>query len=247
MNKWTIFDLLQPACLACGLPGARGALLCPGCTADLPWLGRVCHRCAGSLDTGAGGQDEDAGPGGSPGCVSPLPCPACLREPPPVRRTLAALAYDFPVDRLVQQLKFGGRLPVGRALGDCLAACVPAAYAGDVLPEVLVPIPLGRRRARQRGFNQARCIAARVGKQLRMPVDAHCLARSRETAPQSEQDLATRRRNLAGAFRAVGQRHAHVALVDDVCTTGSTLFAAAIALREAGVARVDAWVVARKL
>ena len=86
-----------------------------------------------------------------------------------------------------------------------------------------------------------------MGRRLDLPVLDSALLRSRDTAPQSEQDAQARRRNLRGAFsvRPGAALPAHVALVDDVMTTGATLHAATRALQRAGVARVDGWVCAR--
>lgn len=114
-------------------------------------------------------------------------------------------------------------------------------------PAVLIPIPLHAARLRRRGYDQALELARPLARQLGLPLVIDVLRRGRETAPQSRLDAAQRRRNLRGAFQ-VDRSTAlppHVVLVDDVMTTGATLHAAAVALRRAGVARVDAWVCAR--
>lgn len=223
---WIYFDLLAPLCCVCGLssPGR----LCPGCRADLPRLPPLCARCG------------DALPGNGP-------CPGCRRESLPIGRTLAALPYAFPVDRLVQQLKFDGRLPRAAVLGGLLADAAGAAGAdrGPDCPAALVPVPLHPRRLRERGYNQAERIAAVTGRRLGLPVLADAVVRHRHTPAQSGLDLAQRQRNLHDAFSVAGALPAHVALIDDVMTTGSTLQALAGVLRAAGVAHVDAWVVAR--
>lgn len=231
VDIWTLFDLFQPACLVCGLGAGRGRPLCPGCEADLPWLGPACHRCALPL------APADIG------CV----CSRCRRQPPLVQRAFAPCRYAFPVDRLVQQLKFGGRLPVADVLGDLLARQAHAALDRRDLPAALVPVPLHTQRLRERGFNQAARIAAAAGRQLGIPVLADAVRRTRHTDAQSGNDLQARRSNLRGAFVASGTPPAHVAIVDDVATSGSTVLAVAKALRAAGTARVDAWVVARTL
>ncbi|MFZ5724520.1 MAG: ComF family protein [Pseudomonadota bacterium] len=154
-------------------------------------------------------------------------------------------AYAFPVDRLVQQLKFSGRLPLGRVLGTLLADRVR--QDGSALPQLLLPVPLHPARERQRGFNQARVVADTTGRALQLPVDAATLQRRRNTPAQSGLDLAARQRNLQAAFRVCGPLPSHVALVDDVITTGSTVLAIAGILRQHGVRRVDAWAVARTL
>src|SRR3546814_7526919 len=114
-------------------------------------------------------------------------------------------------------------------------------------PQALLAVPLHRARLRTRGYDQALELARPLARALVIPLLPGALVRSRATSPQSELDAARRRRNLRGAFSVAPDTRlpAHVALVDDVMTTGATLHAAAIALRRAGVMRVDAWVCAR--
>jgi len=160
-----------------------------------------------------------------------------------VTATIAPLLYAAPVDRWQPRFKFHQDLAAGRLLARLLAdAC-----ADSPRPDAVVPVPLHHARLRARGYDQALELARIVSRSLRLPLRTDLLLRARATRPQSELDAAARQANLRGAFavrpRAVPP--AHVALVDDVMTTGATLHAAAAALREAGVARVDAWVCAR--
>lgn len=238
VNVWSLFDLLAPCCPACGLATNRCGSLCAGCTGDLPAVRNPCPRCglpaAGNSHAGydtAGNECAGA-------------------HDPAVGRTLVACAYAFPLDALVQQLKFGGRLPLARPLGRLLADAVRReAFLrnGDPLPAALLPVPLHPARERQRGFNQAEAIARVAATELGIPLLAGPVRRRRDTPAQSGLDLAARRRNLQGAFTVSGPLPAHVALVDDVITTGSTMAALAAALRRRGVARIDAWAVARTL
>jgi len=171
-------------------------------------------------------------------------CGRCQARPPAFARTLAAFDYAFPVDRLVQQLKYATQLHLGRVLGRCLLA---RALATDMpCPGVIVPMPLHRRRLAERGFNQSMLIARPLGAALRVPVEPRLLVRARPTTPQAGLGPGRRAGNVRGAFRARAEaRGVHVVLVDDVMTSGHTLRAAAAALAAAGAARVDAWVVAR--
>ena len=216
--------LWRPRCLLCGAAGA-GRDLCADCAAALPWNHSACDRCA-----------------------LPLPAPAaacgrCLRAPPPVETTRAAFLYAFPLDRLLPRLKFHHGLAAGRLLSRLTAEALAMAPR----PDVLVPVPLHRARLRQRGYDQALELARPLARVLDLPLHDHLLRRRRATAPQSRLDAAARRRNLKGAFEVAAHAPlpAHVALFDDVMTTGATLHAAAKALRKAGVRRVDAWVCAR--
>lgn len=218
---------LWPAhCLGCAAtiaPGERD--LCPACTRDLPWNRCACLRC---------------------GLPLPLPaeaCGRCRRRPPPLTETHAVFRYEAPLDRLLPRLKFHDDLAAGRLCADLMAD----ALAGAARPEAVIPLPLHRRRLRARGFDQTLELARPLARALALPLRDDLLARVRETAPQSRLDAVARRRNLKGAFavRPGIALPAHVALIDDVMTTGATLHAAADALLRAGVARVDAWVCAR--
>lgn len=215
--------LLPPRCLACGEPGEGDRDLCTACACALPVAGQACPRCALPLPATAA-------------------CGACLQRPPPLQAARAAFVYAAPVDRLLRRHKFHNDLAAGRLLAQLMAP----AFAGCERPGALVPVPLHRTRLRERGYDQALELARPLARRLRLPLRTDLLARVRHTPAQSELDAAARRRNLQGAFRvARGPLPAHVVLFDDVMTTGATLHAAAIALRTAGVARVDAWICAR--
>lgn len=215
--------LLPPRCLICRETGGNGFDLCGNCFDCLPWNASACDRCALPL---------------------PVPgrCGQCLRHPPPLEATCAVFLYGTPVDRLLPRLKFHHDLAAGRLLAELM---IPSLET-RARPEALVPVPLHRDRLRRRGYDQALELARPLARRLGLPLLPLALRRIRNTTPQSELDAAGRRRNLRAAFQAGSDPlPGHVALVDDVMTTGQTLHAAATALRRAGVARVDAWVCAR--
>jgi len=121
------------------------------------------------------------------------------------------------------------------------------AFATLPRPDALVPLPLHRARLRSRGYDQALELSRPLAQAFGLPLLDRALVRRRATPAQSRLDAAARRRNLRGAFDAdpAVVLPPHVAIVDDVVTTGATLHAAARALRRAGAQRVDAWVCAR--
>ncbi len=221
------FALLPPRCLLCGGRGDGARDLCSACAAALPGLGHACPLCALPL----------------PGAASGLPCGRC-RERPPYAATRAAYAYAPPLDRLVQEFKFAGRLGHARLLGELLAGHLET--SGVPRPEMLLPVPLHPRRLRTRGYNQALELARPVARRLGVPLRARAGWRLRDTAAQSGLDAKARRRNVRGAFAVDGAvAGRRVAVIDDVVTTGHTVRELARALVAAGAERVEVWCLAR--
>lgn len=172
-------------------------------------------------------------------------CERCRATPPTYDATFALFRYEDPVDEMITALKFQGELGFARVLGTLLAQFMRA--RGAELPQALVPMPLHPTRLRERGFNQTAAIAAHAAQRLRMPLDTQLLRRARATLPQSGLSATNRAANLQGAFAISTGRipPARVALLDDVMTTGHTAAAAAMALKAAGVQRVEIWACAR--
>ena len=248
-SQWLGQALLPPRCLVCELPGDGGQDLCRACRAALPWNQPACRACALPLPGPGPGSEPDPGSRVRRGAVpaaSGLRCGRCLRRPPPLDATVAALAYRFPLDRLLPRFKFHGDLAAGRLLGQLLADALAETSPGAEGPQAIVPVPLHPRRLRERGYDQALELARPLGRALGLPVRGGGLRRVRATLAQSTLGAAARHGNVRGAFAAApGPWPERVALLDDVMTTGATLGECARALRRAGVRRGDAWVVAR--
>ncbi|HSD40830.1 MAG TPA: hypothetical protein VLD36_03090 [Burkholderiales bacterium] len=154
---------------------------------------------------------------------------------------MAVWRYEFPVDRLVLALKYGGRLALAGAFGDALAA-----RTADRRVDALVPMPLASARLRERGFNQAMEIARRCARDTAIRIDAALVARVRDTPPQTDLQHDARAANVRGAFAFTGTvAGMSLAIVDDVMTTGASLEELAKTLKRAGAVRVENWVVAR--
>ena len=171
-------------------------------------------------------------------------CGSCQRHRPPYDRCIAALRYQGPVPSLVGAAKFRRRLNAARLLGQLLTDRVRDA-AGP-LPQVLIPVPLHPRRLAERGYNQALEIARVPARELALPIGSRLCERVAATLPQAGLDERARRINIRGAFAVPGPwTWDHVAIVDDVVTTGSTVAELARVLRGAGVRRVDVWAPAR--
>jgi ComF family protein len=224
-NICTIFEQLLPVqpCLLCGAASKTG-VCCAECDASLPGLSAArCPVCALPTLNGA-------------------ICGRCLNHPPHFRRTVAAYAYAFPLDKLVLALKYGEKLHLANSLGDRLAQCVV------VRPDCLVAMPLHPARLRERGFNQSLQLARRIGHQLDLPVLPLACSRVRNTPSQSSLPWKERGKNMRKAFYCSAEvAGKHVAMVDDVMTTGATLNELSLALLNAGATEVSAWVVARTL
>jgi ComF family protein len=219
------FAVFPARCLLCGAQGHSDRDLCEGCAADLPRNRVCCARCALPLKTAA------------------ALCGECIKREPPFAATFAPFEYAHPLDLLLVRLKFARNLAAGRVLAQlALDAFVES---GISTPQAIVPVPLHRDRLRERGYNQALELARPFSDALGVPL-SEILVRHRATAAQSDLDAAARRRNVRGAFDVVGDDlPMHVALIDDVMTTGTTIRECARVLRGAGVERVDVWVLAR--
>jgi ComF family protein len=222
---WQVIDqLLAPGCPLCGAPTAT---ICSACRAMLPVNDRHCGRCALPLPAGM-----------ADGAL----CAGCQRSPPDFDATVAPLRYVSPVDNLVGRLKYRHELALGRDLGDLLHAALDPTAAW---PTLLVPIPSSARRLRERGFNPAAELARQVARRSGIPWATDRLLRVRQDKAQQGLGRRARLRNLRGGFAGRGRVPAHVALVDDVMTTGATASEASRQLRLMGARRVEVWVVAR--
>jgi len=224
------WSIIEQRCLLCD-ERCEGQPLCSPCEADLPWLDGRCTVCAVPLPSRG------------------LVCGECLKRPPSYDHVEVPWRFAFPVDALITRFKHQARWPYGRLLGERLAHHLEHAFAeGLPRPDLLLPVPLARRRLRQRGFNQAQMLADWLSRPLGIATDARVLERVLDTPAQQQLDAATRRRNLRQAFAiatAADVKGRHLALVDDVLTTGATAEALARLLKRAGAERVDVYCLAR--
>jgi ComF family protein len=216
-------------CLLCAATVPAGGDICPACEHSLPRLTAACPRCAAPV---AGMEAEDT------------ICGECQKEAPAYRFTHAAFRYAPPVDKLIQDLKYHGRLELSRVLGSYLARHLKE-LAGP-RPDVIVPVPLHSSRLRSRGYNQSLELARFISAALELPIDVTNARRIRATKPQTELPRDQRRKNVRGAFDASAAFAGRaVAIVDDVVTSGNTVQSLAQSLLRAGAREVRVWVVAR--
>jgi len=218
-------------CAVCqGWDSGPAARVCRACVQRFADTAPRCMRCALEVPVGV------------------ATCGACVLNPPPFDAAYAGAGYAHPWSGLVTRFKFSGALD----LADALAARVLAARQRDAAawPQWLLPVPLAPERLRERGFNQAWELARRLAAASPARADARLLLRVRATAHQLDLPPERRAANVRGAFAVEPLRRGelagrHVALVDDVMTSGATLAELARVLKQAGVTRVEAWVVAR--
>ena len=206
------------------------ARLCDACRAEHAGPALRCGRCALRLP--------------SPEAV----CAGCTREEPALRRTVCAVDYGFPWDRLVAGFKFQGQPELAGLMVELLHRAAPADAADDL--DLLAPVPLSAPRLAERGYDQAWELARRLARRLQRPARCGLLERRVGTERQTALGRDERRANLRGAFQVPASRmhdvHGRrVALVDDVMTTGATAGEAARTLLQAGAASVELWVFAR--
>ena len=227
LNIRTKFKRMLPAqpCVLCGCMSHDG-LWCAACDAALPYL-RAPH---------------------CPVCAMPTPdgavCGHCLAQPPLFTHTHAVFGYAFPLDRLIQGMKYREQLALAHAFAEKMLQGIDRCS----LPDYVIAMPLHPAKLRERGFNQSLLLASTVARKLRLKLLTHACQRIRDTPPQSALPWKARKKNVRNAFSCEmdlgGKR---VALVDDVLTTGASLNALAGAVSRAGAIEISAWVVARTL
>ncbi len=188
----------------------------------------------------------------SPERGAPDGCPNCEAHHPEFDRATAAVHYAAPWSSLISRLKFQGDVALARPLGDMMARAVAPRWAEQPArrPDLVLPMPVSRPRLQERGYNQSWLLAQHCAQALSLPCRHDVLLRTRHTVRLMSLSAEDRALALREAFtvppaQARWVRGRHVALVDDVLTTGATLDAASQALREAGVGSISAWVFAR--
>lgn len=216
--------LLAQDCLLCAA-AAGDRLLCPSCAASLPRL--TTERC--------------------PACALPSPgaslCGACLKQAPHFDATQAVFCYEFPVDSLIQALKYAHRLASADFLGQMLAQ-----VSTPRRPDLILPVPLSAARLAQRGFNQALELARPVARACDAPLEIRHIHRRIDTTPQASLPWKERAGNIRNAFECeIDLTGKTILVVDDVMTTGATLDELARTLKAHGAARVENRVLARTL
>ncbi|MCX7120858.1 MAG: phosphoribosyltransferase family protein [Gammaproteobacteria bacterium] len=210
-------------CLLCDSLCANKKSICDTCYLSLPIHQIGCTRC-----------------GLAAGCGN------CHSSPPPFDNTFALFNYETPISELIAKLKFQNNLATAKLFSQYWID-----YFLDkkhLLPELIIPVPLHHMRLKKRGFNQTLEIAKPIGKYFQIPIDIRSCIKLKNTEPQSSLSSEKRKKNLKNAFAISHSIIAkHVAVIDDVMTTGNTVSEISCLLKKAGVERVDIWCCARVL
>ena len=225
--KWyqlALNSLFPPFCCLCHRLMKVCQPICTTCQKQLPFNLSSCHRCAIPIEMG-------------------IICGPCLVSPPPFISCIAPFHYQPPISSFIIQLKFHHQLKYAETLGNLLAENLSKKSS---LPEALIPVPLHNARLRQRGFNQAIEIAKPLTRRFKIPLlFDHCV-RQKNTIPQTQLTAYSRRKNLAAAFTIHKKIvYQHVAIIDDVMTTGQTVRMLSATLQEHGVEKIEVWCCAR--
>jgi len=237
---YTLLDWVLPRlCCLCGLKTDINRDLCTVCYRLLPWTDYRCYRCGAHVEK----PNEH------------IQCEKCTERPPHFDRLCTLFDYRPPVTKLITGLKYANQFVHGKLLGELLIEGVNEWYAKTPLPEAIIPVPLHLKRFRQRGFNQVFELLKPLDKKHNqhkqnkhpLPILWDAVIRTRHARPQSSLSALSRKHNLKEIFSVPNPLpFQHVAIMDDVVTTGSTASKLAEALKATGsIDRVDVWCIAR--
>jgi ComF family protein len=219
-------DFLFPT--VCGACRRLGPMLCDDCRAAVEWLAEpICMSC------------------GRPTPFATLHCHRCEQRPLPLNQIRAAVLFTDPVAQLIHLMKYEGYFALAESLADLMVTAWPR---WQTAVNLVLPIPLAAHRERKRGYNQSELLTRQLAQKMGWATSKTALKRTRYTRPQVGLDAEQRRRNLQNAFTAEAAEldGKHILLVDDVCTTGATLVAAAEAITAvAAPASISAYCLAR--
>ncbi len=226
--------LFQINCLLCRGKTTNTSTLCTQCLDCFPLSRSFCARCGLPMD------DQ----------ISAELCASCIQNEPAFDLCLSAFLYKYPVNRVIQKIKYNRRLELINPMTLPLAEILMDHYSEGRWPEVIIPVPLHRKRLRSRGFNQAHLLAKSLVKQLpsvaTRVIKTDLIKRQVNTPSQQGLTAKERRKNIREAFSLNKKvEYQHVAVIDDVVTTAETISEISRLLKKNGVEKVDIWCLAR--
>lgn len=217
-------------CVLCAAENVHACGLCAGCRNDIKPVSTFCRVCAMPIPVGN-------------------VCGRCLNSPaPPWEYIYAAFNYTWPLNRLLLQLKFHQNLNAARYLAELGSSAIASISTLQPRPDLIVPVPLHRKRLLQRGYNQAHELARILGRSLSIHVDPGACQRLQPTHTQTGLNARQRRANVRGVFTADARkvRGRIVAVVDDIITTTSTVRELSRSLKQSGAGAVVVWAIAKQ-
>lgn len=228
--NFSSFRILPGVCVGCERLSQRDIDLCLSCEDKLSHNTRYCGHCALPLYT-------------------PAPtCGRCQNETTHFNQALSRFVYEGDISTQIHAFKYHQKLAHGRVLSELLVNSIQARYKPSELPDVLVPVPLHWQKLIRRGYNQAHEISRILSHRLNIPIQHNILQRVQRGLKQSELSRKHRLSALKGVFAVSSKAQItgkHIALIDDVMTTGATASTLAALLKQAGCNTVDVWTLAR--
>jgi len=222
-----MLSIFPATCVICASKGLKYDL-CSNCKQLLKTNQPVCIQCSNNLAA----------------TDSTTICGTCLKNPPYFDSTLSVGIYAAHLKKTITEFKFHEKLYLYRIFSHLLVEKIQ--QQNNPLPECIIPVPLHRYRLQERGFNQALEIAKGVAKELNIPIDHSCCERVKYTLPQSSIPANERQRNVKHAFILTREvNYQHIAIIDDVVTTGSTVNELSRIFKKAGVKKIDIWCIAK--
>ena len=222
---WRLVDLVYPPlCCCCGKLGYE---ICPTCFSEISLLPitQICQRCGDTI-------------------FEPDPCDLCKSDPPSFDQQRSWGYYTGNLQRVIQMIKYNRAIGLVEYLQ---ASLIHYIQVWGITFDLIIPVPLGKKRQKKRGFNQSEQIAKPIASRLGIPFSVDAIKRIRETPSQVGLTIKERQENVRGAFDAFQEVCAEkdILLVDDISTTGATLNACSKALKAAGAAHVFCFTVAK--
>ncbi len=222
--------IYPPFCWLCDTPMAAlsDILICEDCLQQLPFNQQsVCPSCALPKTTAV--------------------CGYCLINPPVWQKARALFTYEMPINQRISQLKYRARL----SQAEWMAFLFAQTYVEQIQsepPEIIIPVPLHPTKIRQRGFNQAYELAQYLQPLIEIPINYQLVKKIKNTTAQAHLTSKQRLKNLRGAFSVVqNHQYRHVAIFDDVITTGTTMTELSQVLLKSGVEKIEVWTIARAI
>jgi len=218
---------IKQNCVLCDSQASSQAI-CDDCLNDLPRPTNPCLCCAIDLPVTSKYQY----------------CKDCITKPPHYKHTIAAFNYRFPISLIIPLIKHEQHKIHLQWLADYLATTIKQ-HPRYKLPQALIPVPISKLKRFKKGYNQTEILAKFLSNSLNIKIENQLVTKTKDTTAQAQLNAKERKKNLNAVFRVINNNYKHLAIVDDVMTTGATAAEIAKALKATGVEQVDLWVLAR--